>query len=82
MFFWIVVIIIGILISGFVVYMLAQVQPNEKIESFIPDELRYQIETCQFHLSFAEMLDLPRTKIKETPGGVCVYSATLPDLID
>lgn len=24
------------------------------------------------------MLDLPRTKIKETPGGVCVYSATLP----
>lgn len=78
MFFGIVLIIIGILISGFIVYKSVQVQPKEKRESVIPDELRYQIETCQFHLSFAEMLDLPRTKIKETPGGVCVYSATLP----
>lgn len=49
-----------------------------KTESVIPDELTSQIETCLFHLSFPEMLNLPRTKTKERPDGISVFNATLP----
>lgn len=48
------------------------------IESVLPDELAYQLDLSRFNLSFAEMLQLPRTQVKKNPNGVCVYVADLP----